>query len=135
MMIKDGSPLRDGFFLGTYTSRINSSGKLILVSPFIKPLKEPEIKDLWCYPDPTSPRIILCPSWVREQYIKLAIENFPSTGDPEDHFRKYIFSGTSYPIDFFKRVQISPHCLSHANISPRSSVTLLGMGPWIEIFS
>lgn len=135
MMIKDGFPLRSGYLLGTYSSRVNSSGKLALVPPFNKSLKEHEVKDLWCYPDPTGFRIILCPPCFRDQYIKLAIENFPSTGDPEDHFRMFIFSGRPCRIDFFSKVLIPTDCLNYAKVYTSRNVTILGMGLWMEIFT
>ena len=67
-------------------------------------------RQLWQYPDPTGPRVILCPSQFRSIYIELAKKHLPESMDPEIALRKFISSGEPICIDSQGRIPILSVC-------------------------
>jgi DNA-binding transcriptional regulator/RsmH inhibitor MraZ len=135
MIITDKQMFQTGLLVGQYTTGITVWGNLDLPSPWHSALIQREIKEFWSFIDPTGPRIILCPSPYRKEYIDLAVNYLPVSGDPETHLRKYILSTTRSVMNFFGTIPLSDRCLAHARLRKSQWVTVLGMGNWMEIFS
>ena len=129
----DKNAFNEGFCWGEYRATISEDCRLRLNKDVAEMLREHEVKQLWRFPDPTAPAIVLCPPKMCKTYKKLAQDHLPQTMDLEKAYRQYICSGKPASIDNYNRIKIKKLCLDHAKLQPGSKVVILGVGLWLEV--
>lgn len=123
-----------GFCCGTYQISIDSGHRVRLKKSTVKLLLKHKVDQLWQYPDPTGPRVILCPSQFRSIYIELAKKHLPESMDPEIALRKFISSGEPICIDSQGRIPILSVCQEQFKVEGTDVVIIVGMAFWFEIW-
>ena len=124
----------NGFCYGTYPVSVDSGPRIRLKKSTVKLLRKHKVRELWQYPDPTGPRVVLCPPQFRAIYIEQAKQHLPKSMDTEIALRKYIFSGQPVCIDSQGRIPILAACQEPLKVKGTDVVFIVGLGQWFEIW-
>ena len=130
----DHKMLEQGYCWGEYEVTVDTGPRIRLNSAIVKVLEEHAVQELWRYPDPTGPRMILCPGQHRSTYMKAAQQNFPSSLEPEDAYRRFICVGKPVRIHSRGKVSITTACKKHCGIKEGEQAVILGVGLWYEVW-
>lgn len=130
----DDSIFKDGFYWGQYEVSVDTGPRVRLNKPIVDMLKKRKVRQLWEYPDPSGPRIILCPPHHQLTYIELAKQHLSQSPDFEKAVRKFIFAGTLVSIDNQGRILITRACRKHLKIEATDSMVIIGTGLWYELW-
>jgi len=125
------------FCCGELEITIDSETRIVLRKPIINTLKEYKISKLWRFPSFEFRGIILCPPQNKDLYIKTAKDRLLDIEDVENFeiaHRKYISPGLDVNFDTQGRVSLTQSCIKLAKIRPGNCMTILGRGPWYEIW-
>jgi len=126
--------LKSGFFWREFEVTVDVGPRIRLPRFVIKILKDHKVKELWCFVDPTGPRMIICPSQNRQTYIKVAEQNFPALMEAEEAFRKFICTGKQVTLSNQGQVSIPSVCNRYLKIEAGQEIVLIGVGNWYELW-
>ena len=132
-------PLNDnvieaGFCWGEYEVTLDTGPRIRLPRSVVKVLKDHEVCRLWRYPDPTGPRIIICPEQSRLTYMKLAEQHLPASMESGEAYRKYICTGEVVLFRDHGRISITAVCNKHMDVVAGQQVVIVGTGLWYEVW-
>lgn len=130
----DTKNLENGFCRGVDSVSVDRGPRIRLKQRVIEILKKHKVKVLWEYPDPTGPRVILCPGQHRAAYLEVAQKHLPESMAVELACRKFILSGQRVTLDVQGRVSIIGICQEHFEVKATDVVYVVGAGLWYELW-
>lgn len=130
----DDNIIKKGFCCGVDEVSVDSGHRIRLTKSITKILTKHKVHKLWEYPDPSGPRMILCPPQHRSTYIELVTSNLPDSMDAEIADRKFIFAGQPVSFDAQGRILIIPVCRRYLKVKATDVVVIIGVGWWYEVW-
>jgi len=124
---------KNGFRWGEYEVTVDIGPRIRLPRPVVKVLKDQKVRRLWRYPDPTGPRVIICPEQSRLTYVKLAKQHLPASMESGEAYRKYICAGEVVLFRDHGRISITTVCNKHMVMIAGQPVVIVGTGLWYEV--
>lgn len=126
--------IKKGSYWGEYNITVDRGPRIRLNRAIVKLLLKNKVSVLWCYPDPTGPRMILCPDKHQNTYVELAKKHFPSCIDKQMATRKFICCGKSWELKSHGRIQIPPTCACRLRAERGTKLIIVGTGLWYEVW-
>lgn len=130
----NGDIFESGFCWGEFEVTLDAGPRIRLPRAVIKVLKEHKVRQLWRFPDPTGPRMIICPGQNRQNYIEVAKQNFPASMEAGEAYRKFICTSKPVTLSDHGKVSITSVCNRHLKVTAGQRVVLVGVGPWYEVW-
>ena len=124
----------DGFCWGLYEATVDAGPRIRLPRAIIRILKQRKVEQLWLYPDPTGPRLIICPGQSRPAYMEAAQENLPKSLEPGEAYRKFICAGECIAFRDHGRVSITAQFNREFKAEAGEQVVIVGVGLWYELW-
>jgi DNA-binding transcriptional regulator/RsmH inhibitor MraZ len=131
--VNDAS-LEGGFCWGEFEITVDTGPRIRLPRSVIQTLNSHKVKELWRFPDPTGPRMIICPGQKRQAYIEVAKQNFPTQLEAGEAYRRFICTGTQVILRDHGKVSITAACNRSLKVEAGEQVSLVGVGPWYELW-
>lgn len=129
--------LVDEFCWGELEITIDAETRIVLRKAILDTLKKHNVSKLWRFPSFEFSGTILCPPQNKDLYIELAGNRLAEI-EPSEHFdiahRKYISPGLDVSFDSQGRVSLTQSCIQTAKIKAGDPMTILGRGPWYEVW-
>lgn len=126
--------LEGGFCCQTREVTVDTGPRIRLPQAMVRTLQHNAVTELWIYPDPTGPRLILCPAQYRERYITVARANLPGTMSLEEAFRRFICTGEQVSLRHHGRISIAPRYPTDFTVAVGEQVVIVGTGRWYELW-
>jgi DNA-binding transcriptional regulator/RsmH inhibitor MraZ len=130
----DNDNLPDGFYWGIHEVTVDEGPRIRLPAAIVRTLSEHRVRELWLYPDPAGPGLIICPDPSRAQYIKLAKRHLPSSMKPADAYRKFICTGERVELRDHGRLSLTTAFHPRLRVARGEQVVILGTGLWYEVW-
>jgi DNA-binding transcriptional regulator/RsmH inhibitor MraZ len=124
----------EGYCVGEYEITVDVGPRVRLPRAVLRVLKEHKVRQLWRFPDPSGPRMILCPAQDRLTYIEVAKQNFPASMEAAEAYRKYICTGRPMPLSNSGNLSITSAYNRYLKITAGQRVVLVGVGLWYELW-
>jgi DNA-binding transcriptional regulator/RsmH inhibitor MraZ len=132
-LFDDNSPT-GGFCRGGGEITVDRGPRIRLPAAIVRTLTEHEITILWLYPDPTGPRLILCPDQFREEYIELAKRHFPPSMEVAEAYRIFICTGEPVACQNHGRISITTVFNQRWKVARGDRVVIIGVERWYELW-
>lgn len=130
----DDDIVRDGFCWGLYEITADKGPRIRLPATVIRVLQEHKVTQLCLFPDPTAPRLIICPEQNRRTYIKAVKQNLPASIESDEGYRKFICAGEAIPFRGHGRISIAAKFNREFKVVAGHQVVILGTGLWYELW-
>lgn len=130
----DDKSVEKGYCFGEYEVTVDVGPRIRLPRPMLKILKERKVQEVWRYPDPTGPRMVICPAQNRLTYIKLVKQHLPESIESDKANRRFICTGEPVILGEHGRVSITSTCKRNIHIEAGQEVVIIGVGLWYEVW-
>jgi len=126
--------LREGFCVGVHYASVDRGYRIRLCKAIIEVMRQHKVQQLWEFPDPTGPRLILCPPQFRNAYVEIAKQNLSAALETEVAYRKFIYAGQPVSFGAQGRILIKQAFRGHLKVKATDDVVLFGTGGWYELW-
>jgi DNA-binding transcriptional regulator/RsmH inhibitor MraZ len=123
-----------GFCLGVYEVTVDAGPRIRLPRPVARILLDREVERVWVFPDPTGPRLIICPDCSRRIYIKVAQENLPKSSPAGKAYREFICDGRPIALRDHGWISVASFSSEGFTAGADDSVVIVGTGLWYELW-
>ena len=130
----DDKLFEEGFCWGVYEITVDEGPRIRLPRAAAKVLEDHEVERLWRFPDPSGPRMILCPDVNRNAYVKAVKQSLAGAKDHGMAYRRFVCVGEPVTVVGHGRVSITSAVSNHMGITAGRTVILIGIGPWYELW-
>ena len=130
----DDKLFEEGFYWGVYEITTDNGPRIRLPRDVVKVLEDHKVQQIWRFPDPSGPRMILCPDKNRNTYIKAVKQSLAGAADRSMAYRHFVCAGEPVTVAGHGRVSITSAVTNHMGITAGETAILIGIGPWYELW-
>lgn len=132
-------PRNDGnskkwFCDGVHPASIDRGYRIRLPKEIIEALAKHKVQKLWEYPDPTGPRLILCPPQCQSIYLETAEKHLPASMNAEIAYREFIYGGQLVSFGVQGRILIKQAFRGHFIVKATDDIVVVGLGWFYEVW-